>query len=603
MLEEDDNLFSADIYINPPENYINSDEDSGDEEFATINNLSRHQLLSGAELRVTRSSQAETDSESEVDEEDVPVGKASTSKTPPPKKKRKAGEEPSASTSSTKFTQRYKKPKDIVRNWKNEDIAEKIVPQANPPKFVEDLENPIQFFELFFDDIVIELLRSETEKNGIQKGRHDFRVTTVELKHFLAILLLSGYNSVSRYRMYWEQSIDCSFPGVAGLMSRNRFDDLLRFFHVADNSFLDPSDRFTKVRPLWNLMNERWVKYYPGDTVLSIDESMIPYYGKHGAKQHIHGKPIRFGYKNWSICTRLGYLIHGELYQGASTGNTHPEIGVGGSVVLDLVSKLPNRSYSLYFDNFFTSLPLLEKLQELGHDGTGTIRANRVANAPLPSPKDMKKTKRGSFEQLTETKSNITLVRYNDNSIVTVASTQCGTRPVGKVKRYCDKERKEVDQPRCIINYNKYMGGVDRLDQNISCYRVGIRLKRWYWQLLMFPINASMNNAFQLYKISPLARCKTSTQHDLLSFTRYVVASYMLMKENLGRTPKAKVPTSSLAVIRRIPEAIRLDGKDHLISKQGKQTRCGHCHKNTTMKCIKCRVALHQKCFVIFHSK
>ncbi|XP_071051462.1 piggyBac transposable element-derived protein 3-like [Onthophagus taurus] len=410
---------------------------------------------------------------------------------------------------------------------------------------------------------------------------------------------MSGYNSVVRYKMYWEKSIDCNYQGISSLMSRNRFEELLRYFHVADNANLTQDDRFAKVRPLWDLLNKRWLKYYPGDRNLSIDESMIPYYGKHGAKQHIHGKPIRFGYKTWSICTRLGYLIHGELYQGASTGNTHPEFGVGGSVVLDLLSRLPPANYSLYMDNFFTSLPLLNELKKLGHDATGTIRENRVEKAPLNDKKEMK---RGSYHQCTNVLSGITLVRYNDNNIVRVASTESGVRPIGTVKRYCNKQKKAVDQPCCIVNYNKYMGGVDRLDQNVGCYRVAIRLKRWYWQLLMFPLNVSVNNAFQLYKISPEYK---NNRHDLLSFTRYIVTTYFVLKDTTNSTlpTKIPVPKSSLAVIKRVADSVRLDGSNHFIGKQNKQSRCALCHKNTTMKCIKCSVALHHKCSTNFHTK
>ncbi|KAH9639529.1 hypothetical protein HF086_007735 [Spodoptera exigua] len=344
-LEEDDDVFAADIFITPPDNWQNSDEDSGDEEFASINNLSRHQLLAEAELRVTRSSQPESRIVNELvgDEETVHSIPSTSSVSQPP--------QPISSLTVTQPPPKRRRV-EVTRKWRFVDIPEKSEKEYCEPDFLENLENPVQFFELFFDEEVFELLRSETEKNAIQKGKHAFRITTTDIKHFIAILLLSGYNSVSRYRMYWEQRVDCTFPTVAALMSRNRFEDLLRYFHVADNNNLDPSDKFAKVRPLWKLLNARWVKYYPGDKNLSIDESMIPYYGKHGTKQHIHGKPIRFGYKSWSICTRLGYLIYGELYQGASTGNTHPELGVGASVVLDLISKLPQGSYSFYFDNF-----------------------------------------------------------------------------------------------------------------------------------------------------------------------------------------------------------------------------------------------------------
>ncbi|GBP67182.1 PiggyBac transposable element-derived protein 3 [Eumeta japonica] len=242
---------------------------------------------------------------------------------------------------------------------------------------------------MFFDDQVLELLRSSTEQNAIAKGHVNFRLTIEEVKNFI----VSGYNSVSRYRMYWDQSIDTHHSGVATCMTPNRFEELLRFFHACDNSSLPPDDKFGKVRPLWDMMNERWLKFFPGDKHLSIDESMVPYFGKHGTKQHIHGKPIRFGYKIWSLCTRLGYLIYGEPYQGAKTGNTNPNLGVGGSVVTNLISKLPTAAhYSFYTDNFFTSLRLLDDVSQMGHDITGTLRANRT-EVPLENRKTVNSEK------------------------------------------------------------------------------------------------------------------------------------------------------------------------------------------------------------------
>nr|CAD7434929.1 unnamed protein product [Timema monikensis] len=207
------------------------------------------------------------------------------------------------------------------------------------------------------------------------------------------------------------------------------------------------------------------------DANVSIDEVMVPNYGRHGAKQHIHGKPIRFGYKVWCLCSRLGYLVQGEPYQGASTWNTHPELGVGGSVVIDLVDKLPHGQYSIYIDNFFTSVRPLEELKSKGHYCTGTIRSNRIEKASLEEASTLKKKVRSSYSQLTDTNSGITLIRYHDNSIVTVASTLRGAKPIGKARRWSLKEKKriQIEQPACIIKYNCYMGGVDRLDQPSKC--------------------------------------------------------------------------------------------------------------------------------------
>lgn len=81
--------------------------------------------------------------------------------------------------------------------------------------------------------------------------------------------------------------------------------------------------------------------FFPDEKNLCVDESILPYFGRYRGKQHMQGKPIRFGYKTWCLFTRLGYLIQSILYQGEKTGNTDSEVGVGESIVLNLVSKLP----------------------------------------------------------------------------------------------------------------------------------------------------------------------------------------------------------------------------------------------------------------------
>lgn len=193
--------------------------------------------------------------------------------------------------------------------------------------------------------------------------------------------------------------------------------------------------------------------------------------------------------------------------------------------------------------------------------------------------------------------SGITLVQYNDNNIVVVASNRCGVEPLGTCKRWSASDKKSiiVPQPACVGLYNTYMGGVDRLDQNVSAYRVSIRMKKWYWSLLMFALNASMNNAYQIYRLTPNGRDKGSL--DFLGFIRTIVQNYMLSepepRTSVGRSPK----TGS----KRVPEEVRLDGVNHLIVSSNTQIRCGHCKKNTTKKCKKCNVGCHANCFENFH--
>ena len=149
---------------------------------------------------------------------------------------------------------------------------------------------------------------------------------------------------------------------------------------------------------------------------------MVPYYGRHGSKQFIRGKPIRFGFKVWSLNTPLRYCIQMDPYQGAAV--TDSQLGLGGSVVAKLTDCLPpaEDKYTLYFDNFFTSLNLLQFLSTENMQATGTVRANRVDNCPVLPVDKFKKMDRGTFDYRLDSLSGIIVTRWNDNSVVTLYS-------------------------------------------------------------------------------------------------------------------------------------------------------------------------------------
>ena len=102
---------------------------------------------------------------------------------------------------------------------------------------------------------------------------------------------------------------------------------------------------------------------------------MIPYLRRHSGKQYIKSKPINFRYKLWCLNTNVGYLIQCDPYSGK--GDHNVKLGLGGSVVARLVNKLPSEfSFTMTFDNLFTSLALLNHLYENRIGGTDTLRAN-----------------------------------------------------------------------------------------------------------------------------------------------------------------------------------------------------------------------------------
>ena len=452
------------------------------------------------------------------------------------------------------------------------------------------------------DDDVLTVIVQHCITYAKAAGNHSFELNKNELRLFLALLLLSGYAVLPRRRMYWERLPDVQNEAFKHAMPRNRFEEILRYFHVADNCNLPENDRFGKVRPLLAQLNERWLLYAPGDRNLSIDESMIPYYGRHGAKQHLHGKPIRFGFKVWSLTTSRGYMVQCEPYQGACTGTSRPELGLGGSVVVDLVAELPrHRQYTLFFDNFFTSLKLMDHLKLDGFRATGTIRSNRVENAPLTDVKKFAKNSRGAFEFAQDVSSGILLVRWHDNNVVTLASNCHSATPVEQAKRWSNRDKKTitVDQPRIIAAYNRHMGGVDRLDQNVSSYRISIRMKKWWWPMFSFMLSVSVNNAWQLYRACSSYRLE---KLDLLNFTRHIVIAY-LQRYSSGNGHSLAIDTTDAAVDRRVLPEVRFDNIAHMIESIPKQRRCGECGKKVQRQCRKCAVPLHVDCFAKFHCR
>ena len=146
--------------------------------------------------------------------------------------------------------------------------------------------------------------------------------------------------SFPRWCMMWEYHSELYLLSVSNATRRNRFEVLKAHAYFSDNTKLTKDDKFTKMCPQLTMLNERFLQYAILNERPCVDNSMILYFGRHGAKQFLRGKPIRFGYKMWCLCDRLGYLIQCDPYQEAC-GTYDKELGFGASVVLDLASELP----------------------------------------------------------------------------------------------------------------------------------------------------------------------------------------------------------------------------------------------------------------------
>jgi hypothetical protein len=113
-----------------------------------------------------------------------------------------------------------KKVTKIVLKWKKANLT--VQPLAGrvtepPNDFFTEMRTPTEVLELFLDDEVVELTVTYSNLYAASKDVH-LGFTNSEFKCFLGIIFLSGYVSVPRRPMFWEQRTDAHNVLVSAAM-------------------------------------------------------------------------------------------------------------------------------------------------------------------------------------------------------------------------------------------------------------------------------------------------------------------------------------------------------------------------------------------------
>ena len=106
------------------------------------------------------------------------------------------------------------------------------------------------------------------------------------------------------------------------------------------------------------------------------------------------------------------------------------ELGRSAGVVDKMTESLPDeKNFKDYADNYFSSVPLAEKLKKRQIWYIGTVKMNRVTKNSWPSDKELKKVDRGHYVAQVQKKSNCG--RWKDKKVVTLTSTNIMRSLVG----------------------------------------------------------------------------------------------------------------------------------------------------------------------------
>lgn len=511
-------------------------------------------------------------------------------------------------------------------NWKKGNLKmneedTKFSGDPTLPQDIKELQSPIEYFKYFFSKEILQLIVHETNLYSIQcRPNKSANVCVEDIEQFIGTCLFMSIIQLPATRNYWSQSI--GHPAVSEVMNCNRWEEIKRYIHFCDNSQSvprsDPNhDKLFKVRPLLNAFRERLLQV-PKEQFLAVDEQIIPTKSRSSLKQYNPKKPHKWGYKAYVLSGVSGFSYDFEIFAGAQSNVIipgAPDLGVSSNVVARLTQSVPRHvNYKIFFDNWFTSVPLMVYLRKEGLLSLGTVRATRIPFCYLPKEAEMKKRGRGYMEEKVATVDNVQLsaVSWYDNKVVNTLSTYVGCKPEGERKRLFKKEKEHrmITCPRSVMIYNDYMGGVDLLDSMLGYYRIQIRSKKWYLKIFFHLVDLACVNSWILWRRNneeylPLAEYKIAVADALCkagkSFSRKRGRPSLELERQI-EAKKKRGPTEEIP-----QQDVRQDGIDHFPIWKENRVRCKYpdCEGKTYIECRKCCVSLclnkDRNCFIKFH--
>jgi hypothetical protein len=159
------------------------------------------------------------------------------------------------------------------------------------------------------------------------------------------------------------------------------------------------------------------------------------------------------------------------------------------------------------------------------------------------------------------------------------------------VKRRSGAEAVEVPCPEVVVEYHKYMRGVDVFSQTQSYFAIGRRAQKWWPRLAWFLIDIGLINARVLYNIHTSSSVSQKEFREELM--EQLVGSFSARRKR-GRPSAYHKPLPDTAV--HIPEH-RSTPADCVVCRKEARTHSGRHVSRTREGCRLCSVAVHLACW------
>ena len=413
----------------------------------------------------------------------------------------------------------------------------------------------MDFFHCLLTQQTLQTIAANTTAYAHHKGAAQTWTTSAEeLWLFIAAHIAMGIVHLPRSHMCWEER--WLQPFVVDAFSRDRFHELLRFFHIAPptpagvkHTVLD------KVAPLITACQHSFSSCFLPAQVLVVDESMVPFKGREPMKQYLPDKPTSWGYKVWCVASDK-YLLNFSVFRGRQK-RKKDNLTLHEQVV-QLVQPYRHRGHILYLDNLFVTVGLFDHLERIGMRACGTVRPDRKG---LPADvkqagKQLAKGARTGWQR-----GNLSCLAWSDKRLVYFLTNHMGVDTMISFDQQRGGDSTvTIVKPEVVHGYNRNRSGVDTVDQLRGNYAMGRKsMKNWpslaWWLIDMCIVNA--------YRLFTLQTGRTVSQLDFR----------ITLMEQLARAyPPQRVPRGRARPARRGRPPV-----GHYPNHVDKRRDCAHC--------------------------
>ncbi|XP_021952231.1 piggyBac transposable element-derived protein 4 [Folsomia candida] len=464
---------------------------------------------------------------------------------------------------------------------------EDISPASTPLFILQKIVTP---------DIVDEII-TQTNLYADQKAIPNWKnVGVPELWRFFGLNMLTGVVQKPSLKDYWTRDPLTATPFFNEVMSRNRFEQILRGLHFVDleEPTLDTNDRFHKMGTILPNILKNFRKLVNPGEFLTLDEELMPYKGALSFKQYNPKKRGRFGVKSFFLMDCQHRFVLDILpYQGKSTRISNPSwikmYGFGGAAVLTMLEKgYLGKYHRLVVDNYFQSPVLAKTLLEKKTFVLGTVRKDRkfmpkFIDHVTSRPSRLKK---GEVETFSD--GDLLLERWMDRREVLMLNTFIHHR-----MEDCESQnpRNAQVKPASVLVYNKSMGALDDMDKIIRPYQALRKTLKWYRKFAFHLFDICVYNSWVVY-CHMNSRRSTGYKQYLSNLIKEIMSANVTIRSTKGR-PVSLPHQPSFNSLRHFSSTLR--------NNAGKKVR-GNCHlcwktmnklrKATSFRCEACGVWL-----------